>query len=284
MNEEIEIYLNWKGTYAPRAKESYEIWLRKFNNFVHKEIKNVEIFDLVSFKNHLEKLNYRPKSVQYAFSVLHNFFKFWSKKRNLIIQWEEIKIPKAQSTPHQAITIEEFNKMIASVSIKNFWDLQSKLILYLLYDTGMRVAELCDLNVGDIEQGSAVVKSRKVNLRRRVFWSEDTQGILDIFLEKRLQINSSQSLLIGRFLDGTPSKRLTTRSVQRKIKEIGERAGLKKKITPHSFRHGKAHQILQKKGTVKDVSAILGHQHPMSSFIYLQWSDMELKERAEKFL
>ena len=78
--------------------------------------------------------------------------------------------------------------------------------------------------------------------------------------------------------------RFTPKSIQRWVKETRQLAGIDKNITPHSFRHGKANEILEQGGTVRDVSAILRHISPNSSFNYLQLSQKRYIQTASKFL
>jgi site-specific recombinase XerD len=79
-------------------------------------------------------------------------------------------------------------------------------------------------------------------------------------------------------------KTYTPRSIQRWITELTDLAMLDKKITPHSFRHGKANYILDQGGSVRDVSALLRHVKPESSFQYMQLSKKRYEDVARRYL
>ena len=86
------------------------------------------------------------------------------------------------------------------------------------------------------------------------------------------------------FINRKTGKPFNVRSLQRWIKELSELASIEKNITPHSFRHGKANYILDQGGSVRDVSAILRHVKPESSFHYMQLSSERYKSVASRYL
>ena len=77
---------------------------------------------------------------------------------------------------------------------------------------------------------------------------------------------------------------LTTRTIQRWIGEICDLAMITKNLTPHSFRHGKAHAMLDEGATVRDVQAVLRHVKPESSFHYMRVSKSKFMSIANKYL
>lgn len=279
----IKKYLEWKGSYAPRASVNYRIWLDKFNQLVKKELEEVEIDDVVKFRIHLDN-HYSPASVQFGVIVIKNFLKFWKLQNVNCLSPELIKLPRAKAKSHRAVSYEDYRKLLSICKNYEFHDLQRMLIICLLWETGIRVSELCDLNLSNIDhlKKSAIINTKKNGKQRQIFWSDETNRHLINFIAMRLCLNQASALFIGR-VGRSYSHRITSRSVQRAIKELCERAGIQNKITPHSFRHGRAHRILERGGTVADVSQILGHSDPSSSFTYLQWNNKELERRAKMF-
>ncbi len=166
-------------------------------------------------------------------------------------------------------------------------DLQKKLVLNLLWDTGMRVSELYDLKLSNIsEQGihglrTAKVKTRKSMRYNLVVWGIGANELLNKYLGIRLCMKTNAEEL---FINKKTGKPFNVRSIQRWIKDLAKMASLDKNITPHSFRHGKANYILDQGGSVRDVSAILRHVKPESSFHYMQLSQERYKAVASKYL
>lgn len=281
----VKQYLDWKATYAPRAAVNYRIWLERFRLVTEKDVESAEIGDIVKYKNWLSD-NFQPKSVELAMLVVKNYFKFWKLSGMNCINPELVKIPKAVANSYQPISFAEYCSILSFIRPNNFLELQKLIIVHLLFETGIRVSELVDLNITDFdpEKSSTTIRTKKTQHLRQIFWSVETHLMLRTFATERKKINSTPAFFIGKLRDGTYSQRLTTRSVQRIIKALCHKAGIEKKISPHSFRHGKAHRILDLGGSAKQVQAILGHQSPISSFTYMQWDDKELERAAKRFL
>ncbi len=231
-------------------------------------------------------VRYQPGSIKLATIVLGNFFKFYKLQGVNCISPELIKAPKVVSNSYPSITFEEYTLILSLIHPTNFCELQKLCMVRLLYETGCRVSEIADLNWSDIDplKMNTVIKTKKNSTMRKIFWSVETHIFIKEFLEIRKEINSTPALFIGLMIHNVYSRRITTRTIQRILKDLVHESGLTKKITPHSFRHGKAHRILDLGGNPKDVQAILGHCDPASSFTYLQWNDKEFESRAKMFV
>lgn len=286
MGKNIKLYLDWKATYTRRAYQNYGNWLIKLEKYAGKNIDDVGVGDIIGFRNWLENNNYQPKSIELSMIIVKNYFKFWRLNGKNCLSPDLIRIKKTVANSYQPISFEEYCLLMACIEINDFWDFQKLIIIRLLFETGIRVSELCDINISDIDpkKMNATIRTKKTVNMRTIFWSVETHNMLREFLIQRKKINATPSLFVGRKGRTKPTKRLTTRSVQRIIKDLSVRAGIEKKITPHSFRHGKAHRILDLGGNPKDVQAILGHCDPSSSFTYMQWNDKEFEKRAKLFL
>ncbi len=285
MNKEIENYLAWKGTYATRACNNYRIWLERFNNRTKKSIGDVNIDDIIKFNSYL-KTKFQPTTIQYATIIIKNFFEFHKLQGVSCISPSIIKVPRATACSYQPIVKDECLRLLSEIDTSSFVGLQRNIMVRILYETGIRVSELTDLNVSSINTSnkSAIISTKKTTQKRRIVWGSETNSLLCDFIKIRKSINTNPALFIGTKAGGEVSNRITTRSVQRTIKLLCEKAEIVSKITPHSFRHGKAHRILESGGNPKDVQAILGHVNPVSSFVYLQWNDMEFEKRARMFV
>jgi site-specific recombinase XerD len=285
-NKNIEIYLDWKSTYTKRASYTYGIWLDKFVSCTKKDIDDAGIGDIVKFRNWMEDNNYQPKSIELSMAVLKNYFRFWKLQGRGCLSPELIRVPHTVANSYQPINFEEYCSILSYIRPTTFPEFQKLMIVRMLFETGIRVSELCDLNISDLDpkKMNATIRTKKTVKMRTIFWSVETHIMLREFLIQRKKLNSMPALFVGLMQNGDISKRMTTRTVQRIIKELCLKAKIEKKITPHSFRHGKAHRVLDLGGNPKDVQAILGHCNPSSSFTYLQWNDKEFAKRAKKFL
>jgi integrase len=98
------------------------------------------------------------------------------------------------------------------------------------------------------------------------------------------KLSNVSALFVGpRYADGW-NNRLTRRSVERMILKYAKRAGIKEKVTPHSFRHGWAHKRRDQNAPLAFIQRGLGHVNPISTFIYEQYNDKEFVKHATAYL
>jgi integrase/recombinase XerD len=289
MQEKIRGYLDWKGTYAPRAFVNYEIWLRYFIDVVgDKAIEEYTVGDVVRYQQWLE-LKYNSYSVSLAITVIKNFFKFYKEQNYNCLPPSLIKTPQVSRKHHRAITEEEYNKIIAEIRTNTFLSLRDAVMIRVLWDTGVRVSELCDLNLTQIteKKNAAVIATKKTKKRRVIIWSEETHKLLLKYVSQRLELNKSgttSALFVSIDKKKELSLRIHNRTVQRIVKYYVSRAGIKEKLTPHSFRHGWAHKRRDMNAPLSFIQHGLGHISAVSTFIYQNYHDQEFEKNALKYL
>jgi site-specific recombinase XerD len=288
IKDSIQIYLNWKQTHTSSAYATYRIRLQQFVSFVEPKstLNEINGDDIIAFHRSLEN-QYSLNTIAYSARVLKNFFWFWHGRGKTAFNPKEIIPIRYVSADKDIVTSEDLNDMSDLLSTDNLQELQKKLVLHLLWDTGMRLSELLDIKISDInEQGIDGLRTAKVRTRKSmrynlVIWGTDTNDILNRYLGIRLCMDTQTPNLL---VNPKTGKTFTPRSVQRWITELTDNAMLDKNITPHSFRHGKANYILDQGGSVRDVSALLRHVKPESSFQYMQLSKKRYEDVARKYL
>lgn len=286
MEKEIKEYLAWKATYTARAYINYRPWIIRFGeHFDNRKLSEIKIEDIAIFRKYLDD-HYQPYTIQFAMIVVQNFFKFCRMQGKECINPQLIKAPKTLQKSYRAVRREDYKKILETLHCDTVARARDDVMIRLLWDTGMRVSELVGLNVSDISSNEryTVISTKKTTRRRQIFWSGETHFRLRKYIELRNEKTNIPALFIGVAIK--KYTRITTRSVQRIVKKISKRAGVQTTVTPHSFRHGKAHHILERGGNPKHVQAILGHseKNPGASFVYLQLQDKELERYAQKFL
>jgi len=289
MKETIKEYLEWKATYAKRASVNYRIWLERFVEVCgEKELEEYTLTDYIKYKNWLET-RYNSYSLQYATIVIKNFIQY-CKDRNYpcVISPKLIKLPRFTAKSHRAITEDEYRKIISITAPNDFLRLRDLIVIRMLWDTGVRVSELCDIDLSQIDENKvkAVISTKKTGKKRIIIWSKETHTLLRKYLYERIQLTNSgctSALFIGKNQGNKWSTRITSRTVQRIIKQQANRAGIKEKITPHSFRHGWAHKRRDQNAPLAFIQKGLGHLNPVSTFIYEQYNDIEFEKSATNY-
>ena len=266
--QEIQEYLQWKATHRKEVTaKRYEIWIRRFYSVSKCNIAKATFSDVLKF--HKLLLEYSPKTQEFAMAILHDYVSYYSKRRKLKLILDDIRVQRGRSHSHKPITPEEYITMMTWVYPTNITKLRDLCLIRLLYDTGARISEICTLtyDIIDTEARTAEIQNAKRRDDGYIFWGNDTNEFLKTYLD-----NVKGNLF--------PS----VRQCQRILQKYVNKAGIEKRITPHSFRHSKAWRILDNGGTVKDVQAILRHKSPMSSFKYLDWHQAKNQERAQQFM
>ncbi|MGB0871166.1 MAG: tyrosine-type recombinase/integrase [Flavobacteriales bacterium] len=290
IKKSIEIYLNWKETHTISAYERYKIRLDQFHTFLNTQgiynLKDITGDDVIAFHKSMEQI-YSLSTIAFSARILKNYFWFWHGRGETGFNPKEIIPIRYYSADKDIVTGDDVDEMSALLSTNNLKDLQKKLLIHMLWDTGMRISELLDIKLHNIDKKeqnglrSAKVRTRKSMRYNLVMWGKETDKLLNIYLGIRLCMETDSPYL---FVNPKTKQVFTPRTIQRWIQELSSEAMLDKHITPHSFRHGKANYILERGGNVRDVSALLRHVKPESSFHYLRLSKTKYTEIAGRFL
>jgi site-specific recombinase XerD len=287
----IDKYIKWKEVYAPTAAKRYRTRLNKLLNSIGKDYQ-LEVLtndDIIRFHKKMEADGYSRATQSFSVTVVKNFLVFWKNRGNTVPDPKEIRGITYTSRIKPIVTPEDFDSMSIGLDEYQFTDLKMKLAIHMLWDTGMRVSELVGLNISDIKDPNgtgirtAQILSRKSAKYNLVAWSKETDRLLCFYLGVRLSKDIHSDALFVNTQHGV-CERLDVKSVQRWIKIAAIRAGLTKSITPHSFRHGKAHNMLNNGANIRDVQAVLRHVNPITTFHYLSLNEKQFLEVAQKHL
>jgi site-specific recombinase XerD len=261
--EKINEFLATVSIYSKKSTvKNYRYCLGLFNDYVNKSPELITSYDVASWVKVLE-LKYAPTTVSLIVSVAKEFLRDYAPNINT----RRIRVRKAHAeNPSETLTPEEYVSMLSFVKARTRTGVRNNLILRLLYDTGARIGEIhWFLNNPKHQDRFAIINTEKTSDKRYIAWGEDTQVFLDLWLS---------------FEQPVP----TLRQMQRIVKKYAKLAKIEKKITPHSFRHTLAHRILDNGGTVKDISEMLGHKSPISSFHYLRENEQEKLVRQRRWI
>jgi len=200
------------------------------------------------------------------------------------------KVPVAKLGDREINFLEgsEVKSVISSPDTAKVSGLRDRAILEFLFSTGLRVSELASLNVDDInfQRGeiSVLGKGKKI---RVVFLSQDSLQVVDQYLKNRgfihqeadkLQDNQEEPLFLSK-----RQERLTVRSIERIVKKYAQKAGITKKVSPHTLRHSFATDLLMAGADIRSVQSMLGHSSITTTQVYTHVTDQHLREVHQKF-
>jgi site-specific recombinase XerD len=166
--------------------------------------------------------------------------------------------------------------------------LRDKAIIETFFSTGLRVSELASLSRYidlSTDQVSVRGKGEKV---RVVFFTDDAKDALKKYLDNRADTNNflfinHSSINSDKKIKGQADTPLTTRSIERTVKEYATWCGISKKLTPHVLRHSFATNLLGNGADIRAVQKMLGHANIATTQIYTHITDKELKDIHKKF-
>jgi site-specific recombinase XerD len=264
-----------------KTRVNYERYLKRFIEF-SKITKSEQISqDLVrQYRLWLNRLGIKKNTQNYHLIALRSFLKYLAKRDIETLSADKIELGKLSERQVVFLEENELGRLLDSTDKS----LRDKAILELLFSTGLRVSELCGLNRDSINLRSGEFSVRgKGDKVRLVFISETAKEAIKNYLEKREDID--EALFVRQIKN--PAKedklRLTSRSVERLVKSYAVKAGLVKKITPHSLRHSFATDLLMNGADIRSVQALLGHSNITTTQIYTHITDRQLKEVHQAF-
>jgi integrase/recombinase XerD len=239
---------------SPRTVKTFRSLLTRFLEFVgERRISEVTTWDVDAFLAKLRASGYEERSIYTAAVAVKRFMEYLGLRENL----RGFELPKRPSELPRYLTPEEVQAMIDAAG-----NLRDKLIVSLLYCTGVRVSELVGIRVSDVdlEEGSIRVRG-KGGRERVVFFDSRTRQLLAEYLPT---VKGCEYLFPARGGEG----HMHYVTVERIIRKLAKAAGLKKRVTPHVLRHSFATISLARGMDVREIQELLGHASLRSTQIY----------------
>ncbi|MCK4891381.1 MAG: tyrosine-type recombinase/integrase, partial [Candidatus Pacebacteria bacterium] len=188
------------------------------------------------------------------------------------------------------LELEEIKRLIFAVYGNKISDLRDRAILELLFSTGLRVSELSNLNRDSVNLKSGEFSVRgKGGKIRLVFISDSAKNAIINYIKKRKDVDPALFVNIKKLKSNKAldkhicSLRLTPRSIQRIVKKYAIKAGIVKKVTPHTLRHSFATDLLMNGADIRSVQSMLGHSSITTTQIYTHITNRHLKDIHKKF-
>ncbi|OUW96334.1 MAG: hypothetical protein CBD90_00210 [Chloroflexi bacterium TMED230] len=212
------------------------------------------------------RINRTQGSIRRIISNLKIYFEFLLEE-NIISNnlFSEISSPKIEKKLPSIASVDEIDKMIEMIDTDTKLGKRDKAIIELIYSAGLRVSEVNNLNIDDIDtQINQAIIFGKGSKYRAVIFSNFTSKVLKKYLDIRDESNKNEK---GFFLNNV-GKRLSIRSIQHLVKKYINLAGLNPKYHTHTLRHSFATHLLDGGADLRVVQELLGHTSPKTTEIY----------------
>ena len=272
-----------------KTRVNYERYLKKFLEFSKVSRPEQISQDLVrQYRLWLNRQSLKKNTQNYYLIALRNFLKYLAKRDVETLSADKIELGKQSERQVSFLEGNELERLLSASQGPSLKLLRDKAILELLFSTGLRVSELCGLNRDSMNLSSKngsdefpiIGKGDKIRL---VFLSENAKTALKSYLEKREDVDPALFIRNMKNYNKADNLRLTSRSVERIIKYYAAKAGLSKKVTPHTIRHSFATDLLINGADIRSVQELLGHSNIATTQIYTHITDKQLREIHKAF-
>lgn len=273
-------YLTYEKKYSVNTVSSYAEDLEQYSNYI--KLKNVnykkmDYSDVSSYLLYLSGENLSSSSLNRHLSTLRGFYSYMLKMQ--IVEGNPFNLvhgPKKEKKLPNYLKYSEFEELI-SLCDETDLGLRNRMILELLFATGIRVSEAINIKLSDINFKEREIKVfGKGKKTRIVYFNKVCQTVMSEYV-----LNARQSLLKGRKSDylllnhlGNP---ITRRGVQDILEKLILKSSLKHKISPHTLRHTFATLLLNEGMDLREVQELLGHERLSTTSIYTHVSNEELR-------
>ena len=225
----------------------------------------------------------KKNTQNYHLIALRAFLKFLRKRDVTSLNPERIELAKTSSRDLDLITADELNRLMSAPKGDGLSTLRDRAILELLFSTGLRVSELCNLNQDiDLSRDEFSVRGKGEKVRV-VFLSPSAKRAIVEYLKKRGDFGEALFVGYSKINKGKDLSRLTPRSVERIVKQHAIGAGITRRVSPHTIRHSFATDLLENGADLRSVQALLGHANISTTQVYTHVTDKHLREIHKAF-
>lgn len=264
-----------KKNYSVNTYTSYINDLYYFYIFIKKDLTKVTFEDIKDYLEHLNLKKEKTSSIRRKISSLKTFYKFLYKNNYMNKKdypLTKISYPKMEKKLPKFIYYNDLLEII-NESSKDKDGVRDRLIIEMLYATGVRVSELINIKINDIDfNNRRIIVLGKGNKERIVYYGEYAEEVLKEYMKTHERKNHNYLFVNSR------GGKLTDRGVRYIIDNIMSKLSVKTHVTPHVLRHTFATDMLNNGCDIKVVQELLGHSSLKATEIYTHVTNEHLKK------
>tara|TARA_Y100000768_G_scaffold49988_1_gene32583 strand:- start:1609 stop:2508 length:900 start_codon:yes stop_codon:yes gene_type:complete len=288
---EFKNYLKLERSLSNNSIDAYLLDIRKLTSFISENystslsIENINVSIIESFIKYLFKSESSTYSQARIVSGLKSFFNYLLLEEKIDINpMELIDAPKLVRKLPETLSIQEIEIIINAVDLDSKEGMRNKAILETLYSCGLRVSELVNLKVQNLFLDIGFIKVLGKGMKERLvpIGTKAAECISIYMKEYRTNLNITEGFE-GYLFINRRGKNLTRNMIFIIVKDLVKKAGLNKKISPHTFRHSFATHLIEGGADLRAVQEMLGHESITTTEIYTHLNKNYLKEVVNKF-
>lgn len=262
-----------------RDIEQYMSYLQEIN--LH-SISSTSKATIIAYLLNLQKKGRATSTISRNLASIRSFYQYISK--NKIVESDptlELESPKVEKKLPQILSTQEVELLLEQPKCVDLKGYRDKAMLELLYATGIRVSELINLDIADLNLDMGFIRCSKGSRERMIPIGSMAINALKDYLDKArvLMIASNDEVALFVNVNGG---RLTRQGFWKIIKQYKNQAKINKDITPHTLRHSFAAHLLENGADLRSIQEMLGHSDISSTQIYAQIAKNKIKEVYKK--
>jgi|TARA_B100002003_G_scaffold141343_1_gene130773 integrase/recombinase XerD len=240
--------------------------------------------NLHDYLNDLEKRGYAPSTKSRKIASAKSFFKFMKDEQ--IIEnnpFKEVRQPRAGRSLPKALTVAEVEQLLtAASSPTSAEEARDAAMVELMYAAGLRVSELVNLNLRDIDLDTATVRTIGKGLKERIIpihgsAVESVSEYITHFRRSQSKQLENNALFLNR-----RGERISRQAFWLRLRRLAKRAGISSPITPHMIRHSFATHLLHGGASLRHVQELLGHSSIATTQIYTHLTNQYIRDEYTK--
>ena len=276
--EFIRYLLIDKG-YSNNTIESYKRDLNKFLEYnKDKDIDKISSQDLKKYIKYLKEENLNEKSIARNISSLKSFYKFLIVEKYINNNPSDtLFLPKVKKSLPNTLTEDEVLKLL-NIELNDNFSYRNKSMLELMYAAGLRVSELVNLKLQDIDFSQDIIRIFGKGSKERIvpigdYAKEYLEKYIYEYRGSMLKKESSEFLFLNNH-----GKQMTRQGFFKIVKKIAKEKGINKELSPHTLRHSFASHLLKYGADLRTIQELLGHSDISTTQIYTHITNEELKK------
>ena len=286
INSKIDSFLDYlliEKKYSINTINSYRNDLNIFREFMPDDLNKINSKKLREYLKYLKDLKLSEKSIAHNITVLRSFYKYLMIEKIVSVNPVAlIELPKIKKTIPNVLSYEEINKLL-DIKITDKYSARNKAMLELMYASGLRVSELINVKISDIDLENAIIRTIGKGDKERII----PLGDYAICAIKIYMDGYRESLLINGVNDylfiNNHGNKMTRVGFFKIIKKLAREKDIKTNFSPHTLRHSFATHLLDAGADLRSIQELLGHSDIKTTQIYTHISREKIKQDYENF-
>ena len=288
MDKKIKLFLEFlqkDKKLSNNTLQSYKRDISQYESYINEE--NLQYLkvtkeDIKKYLTNLKDNGKKTSTISRNLASIRSFYQYLVRTKKIKEDpTEGIQSPKVEKRIPNVLTSQEVELLLEQPKAVDLKGIRDKAMLEFAYATGMRVTEIINLNIEDLNLKEGFVTCENANKQRNIPLGAISINALKDYLKKArpylIKSEDEKSLFVN--ING---KRLTRQGFWKIVKYYKEQAHIEKDITPHVLRHSFATHLLQNGADLKAIQVMLGHSDISSTQVYMQFQDEGLKNIYKK--